>query len=135
MRTRLQICIALMLTGVAMGQGNATKLIFYKLDDLFGTTLHSSIKIDGPKAVHKLRNSRYWTTEVAAGEHFIYGDEEIDGRKYQLEVGKTYYFRMETRCPDGFYSQVVNLKCKSLPVPVTAKVAGAEMAGLQPDKP
>ncbi len=84
MRTRLQVCIALMLAGVAMGQGKATKLIFYKLDGLFGTTLHSSIKIDGPKAVHKLRNSRYWTTEVTAGEHFIYGDDEHDGRKHLI---------------------------------------------------
>ena len=135
MKTILQISMALLLAGVTMGQNSASKLVFYRVDDVSGNALHLSIKIDGLKAVHKLRNARYWTTEVAAGEHLIYGDDESDGRKYQVEVGKTYYFRIESRCTDSFYAQMLNINCKSVPVPVTAKVAGVEMVGLRPDKP
>ena len=133
MKTILQVSMALLLAGVVIGQSTTSKLIFYRVDDATGA-LHLSIKIDSVKAVHKLRNARYWNKEVTAGEHLIYGDDN-DDRKYQLEAGKTYYFRVESRCSDSFYAQMLNINCKSVPVLVTAKVAGVEMVGLQPDKP
>jgi hypothetical protein len=135
MKTTFHICIALAIVGTASGQNMDSKLIFYRPKDNLGGAFHASIRIDGSKPTHKVPNGRYWTTDIAAGEYFIYGDDIKDaGQKYQLESGKTYYFRIEQTCPTAEHAYIVAPKCKFVPMPVTAEFAAPEIAVLKPDK-
>jgi hypothetical protein len=129
------LVLGVIATGASFAQASRSTLIFYRDTGHVGTAIHASIKIDGEKATRKLRNDRYWTTEVAAGEHRIYGDEESSGRTYQFEGGKTYYFRVQSRYPGGFQAAIIGKKLRLVVVAVTAEIAESEMTGLKPEKP
>jgi hypothetical protein len=122
----------MLLIGIASGQsGEKAQCLFYREGAFAGSALHASIRIDGDRPEHKLGSGRYWATELAPGEHRVYSDLERYARVYQLEAGKTYYFRVEFRLnpPTTFGKMRFQI------VPVEAEVATAEMTALKPDKP
>lgn len=99
------------------------KLVFYRATGYAGHSMHASIKIDSEKASHKVSDNRTWTTELPAGAHFVCGDDKQYGRTYELEGGKTYYFRIEAIMGEN------QLKFRVLRV--SADTADTEMTGLQ----
>jgi hypothetical protein len=123
--------LAVLLTTLAMAQSDVpANIVFYRDTRYAGNSLHASIKIDGDKTTHRLPNNRFWTTELPAGEHHIYGDEDQFGRTYRLDGGKTYYFRVET----SFTGHTLTGRLRFRVVPVAAEIADGEMTGLKPDK-
>lgn len=106
-------------------------MIFYRQTGFAGNPLHASIKIDSDKATHRIPNNRTWTTELSAGEHRIYGDDEQFARNYKFEDGKTYYFRVESIFPGNTFTGKLRFRVVS----VEPQTADGEMTGLKPDKP
>ena len=106
--------------------GKPAAVTFYRYNTKSDTS--ASIKVDGPKVTHKLPSYQFWTTELAAGEHTIAGDEIELAKSYAFEAGKTYYFRIELIQPGG----VLTLKRPRFRIyKVTADMAEAEMIGLK----
>jgi hypothetical protein len=121
----------LALVGICAGQTSSNaRCTFYRESAFTGSALHASIRIDGGAPKHKLGAGRYWETEIAPGEHRIYGDLKRYGRTCLIEAGKTYYFRVEYRInpPTAFG------KMRFRVVPIEAEIAASEMSALKPDK-
>jgi hypothetical protein len=130
---KIGMLVLVTLIGIAAGQSNQTNqtahCIFYREGAFTGKALHASIRIDSDAPKHKLPSGRYWATDLTPGEHLIYSDLDRYGRTYQLESGKTYYFRVEFRLnpPTAFGKMRFQI------VPVEAEIATGEMTALKPD--
>jgi len=108
----------------------SARCIFYRENAFTGSALHASIRVDGYAPKHKLGSGRYWETEIAPGEHRIWSDLERYGRAYQLEAGRTYYFRVEYRVnPPTVFG-----KMRFQIVPIEPDIATSEMGVLKLDK-
>jgi hypothetical protein len=122
------LLLALDWIGTAQTEQTA-QCIFYREGAFTGTALHASIRIDGKSPRRKLGSGRYWATELLPGQHRMYSDLERYARSYQLEAGRTYYFRVELRLnPPTMFG-----KLRFQIVPIEAEVATSEMAALKPD--
>ena len=66
---------------------------FYMTSSVLGGT---DISVDG-KAVCRLQTGKYCTVPVGSGKHTIATDQEWLGNSFELESGKTYYFRLRVR--------------------------------------
>lgn len=128
---RLGIAV-LALAGMCAAQSpQDARCVFYRESALTGKALHASIRIDGDEAAHKLPAGRYWETELPAGEHHIYADQDRYGRTYRLDPGQTYYFRVEFRTnPPAAFG-----KLRFQVVPIEPAIATSEMSPLKVDNP
>jgi hypothetical protein len=121
----------LALAGICAGQSpQDAHCVFYRESAISGKGLHASIRIDSDTPAHKLPSGKYWETVLSPGEHRIYSDQQQYGRNYQLEAGKTYYFRVELRMnpPTVFWKLPFQI------VPVETPIATDEMSVLKADK-
>ncbi len=77
----------------------------------------AEITVDG-RAVCRLQARQYCTVRVGPGKHTIAAKQEWLGNSFELESGKTYYFRLQVRAvrSAGYLANVVPM------APETAEV-------------
>lgn len=130
------IVVVLLFASAAFAETSQTpaKVIFYQTSQLkqggngYRGGVHVSINIDGQR-VHKLKNFKFWETELPAGQHFITADLPEWGKNYSLESGQTYYFRMETIGVPSWHSSLIKFRAVKVP----SEVADGEITGLKQD--
>ncbi len=128
MITRTSPILAVLLAMICLAEAaDPATLVFYRLGDQ-GAMIRASIKIDSDQPTHKLHLARVWTTSVAPGDHFIYGDQKDLGRSYSLISGKTYFFRVE------YMHATVMHKARFRCVLVPEEIAREESLGLKQEK-
>ena len=66
---------------------------FYMISGALGDT---DVSIDG-KTVCRLQSHKYCTVQIEPGKHAIATNREWWGNSFELESGKTYYFRLRVR--------------------------------------
>lgn len=66
---------------------------FYVISGVLGG---AEMTVDG-KAVCRLQSRQYCTVQVGLGKHAIATNQEWLGNSFELESGKTYYFRLQVR--------------------------------------
>ena len=71
----------------------AATAYFYMISGVLGG---AEITVDG-KAVCRLQSRQYCTVQVGPGKHTIATNQEWLGNPFELESGKTYYFRLQVR--------------------------------------
>jgi hypothetical protein len=83
---------------VALPLAAQSHLVFYHIEaGTMGGGTHSraSIKIDGDRPTYKLAPDHVLTADIVPGSHTFYGDRKEYQHTYELEDGKTYYFRVQ----------------------------------------
>jgi hypothetical protein len=91
---------------------------FYMISGVLGGT---DISVDG-KAVCRLHSDTHCTVQIEPGKHMIANNREWWGNSFELESGKTYYFKLQLRAfrAAGYLANVV---------PVSPEAAEAELRG------
>ncbi len=94
----------------------AATAYFYMTSGLLGGT---AVSIDG-RAVCRLESRQYCTVQIGPGKHAFATNREWSENSFELESGKTYYFRLQVRAFRGA-SYFANI------VPVTPEAAEGEL--------
>lgn len=71
---------------------------FYQISGVLGST---DVSIDG-KAVCRLQSRKYCAVQIGPGKHTIATNREWWGNSFELQSGKTYYFRLQVRAVRSF---------------------------------
>ncbi|HET7443015.1 MAG TPA: DUF2846 domain-containing protein [Terriglobales bacterium] len=82
-----------------------------------GALRGAEITVDG-RAVCRLQSRQYCTVQVGPGKHTIATNQEWLGNSFELESGKTYYFRLQVRavCSAGYPDNVVPMATETAEV-------------------
>ena len=91
---------------------------FYMISGVLGG---SDISVDG-KAVCRLHSDTFCIVQIEPGKHIIANNREWWGSSFELESGRTYYFKLQIRAfrAAGYLANVV---------PVTPEAAESELRG------
>ncbi len=91
---------------------------FYMTSSVLGG---ADITVDG-KTVCWLHSATYCTVQIGPGKHSIATNREWWGNSFELESGKTYYFRLQVRAvrSAGYLANIV---------PVAADTGESELRG------
>jgi uncharacterized protein DUF2846 len=78
---------------------------FYMISGVLGG---AEITVDG-RAVCRLQSRQYCTVQIGPGKHTIATNQDWLGNSFELESGKTYYFRLQVRAvrSAGYVAHVV----------------------------
>ncbi len=78
---------------------------FYLISGVLGG---AEITVDG-RAVCRLQSRQYCTVQLGPGKHTIATNQEWLGNSFELESGRTYYFRLQVRAvrSAGYVANVV----------------------------
>ena len=83
----------------------AATAYFYMISGVPGG---AEVTVDG-RAVCRLQSRQYCAVQVGPGKHTIATNQEWLGNSFELESGKTYYFRLQVRAvrSAGYLANVV----------------------------
>lgn len=83
--------------------GSTVTIYFYRLRENYAALLKPSVYVDGAQ-VGRMRNGRFFTVTVPAGQHTITSTLTGNGSALDMKPGETYYFRLAMSRPAMFHN-------------------------------